>query len=148
MTRCLCAAVVAVIVLGCGASDRTTWDLVEHFAFARVAREPDVIDIGRSEARRYLVSGWSIDEETDGATFVWGTGYRSVLEFYMSEPRDLALTFRCMPFAFPGAPSQSVSFDLNGAGGPRVALSPGMAEYRVVLPRAATKAGSRRSAPR
>jgi len=144
VTRRLCAAVLAVIVVGCGASDRTTWDLVGHFPFARVASEPDVIDLGRPEARRYLVSGWSIDEETEGTTFVWGTGDRSVLEFYLSEPRDLAVAFRCMPFAFPGAPSQSVSFELNGAGGPSVALGPGMTEYRIVLPRAATKAGMNR----
>ena len=141
MRRRLCAAVLALVAVGCRPSDPVTRDLARQFSLARIGTEPALIDLGSPEARRYLVSGWSHDEEADGATFVWGTGERSVLEFYVAEPRELALTFRCMPYDFPGASSQSVSFELNGAGGPRVSLSPGMADYHVVLPRAAMKEG-------
>ena len=79
---------------------------------------------------------------------MWGAGDASVLELYLPAPRALAVSFRAVPFRFPGAPVQEVSFELNGTPGPRVPLASEGGEYHAKLGQDAARAGWNRLALR
>ncbi len=122
-----------VILAGCGSQDaHIAYDLVEHLPSAVVIRESPLLDFGSGSSRALLYAGWSRDEvAADGTTFVWGVGEGSSLNFFLAEPRDLALTFRCWPFSYPGAPSQTLTLWINGHDVGGLELGATALEYRI-----------------
>jgi len=108
--------------------------------------EDTLFDFGTLDARSYMREGWSFDEKSsDGTTFVWSEGKKSVLEFFLSDPREIQMSFRCYPLALPGSPSQTIAVVLNGKEIDHVVLhEPGFAEYRIVLPNEAVMPGENR----
>ncbi len=122
------------IILGsCGAGDaRDVHDFVELLPRASVTRESPLLDFGTVSTRGHLYSGWSRDGvAADGTTFTWGVEERSSLHFFLAEPRNLTLTFRCWPFSYPGAPSQGLSLRINGYDVGSMELETTALEYRI-----------------
>jgi arylsulfatase A-like enzyme len=104
-----------------------------------VTTETAKIDIGTPQARSHLGPGWYYDERnrSTGGTFAWSRGRSSEIVFHLGWRRDLTMTARCRAFQFPGAPMQTVSFELNGRPlGGAVVLEPSTNEIRVDLPAA------------
>ncbi len=135
-------AAFSISIAACRSQEIVSHDLVELLPSATVTPETSFIDFGSEAARTRLRAGFSADETSgDGTTFVWSEGAGSELELFVSEPRALALTVRCWPFSFPGAPRQKLSFFLNGEPFAEVELAAETAEYRVTLPVARVLAG-------
>jgi hypothetical protein len=72
------------------------------------------IDLGKKEARGYLLDGWSTEEQWDDqANFVWAGAKKSVLQFVLPKRADYFMNLRLRPFIFPNAPQQSIKIYLN-----------------------------------
>lgn len=119
------------------------YDFVENFHLADVQQEVSLIDFGTPQALPYMQSGWSMNERAseNGSTFVWSTGQKSTLEFFVSQIRDIKMTFGCRPFRFPGSLVQTISLAVNGTEICQVTLEPEHKEYEIVLPRQALRIG-------
>jgi len=120
------------------------YDLVALLPAGEVRREMGGVEFGSFEARAFLESGWSRNERSkDGAAFVWSQGEVSVLQFFLSAPRDLQVAIRCAPLE---GPPQAMQVEVNGRGIGTVEMAPGMREYVLSLPRTALMAGTNRLA--
>lgn len=126
------------------------YDFIENFPLTEVQDEPTLVDLGTPVARRHLLSGWSLDEKWPGyeggsdMTMVWGVGEKSVFGFFVREGGEIQMVFRCLPFRFPGSPSQVISIEINGQEVRQVALDPKLKEYNIVLPRETVRPGKNR----
>ncbi|MCU0302868.1 MAG: sulfatase [Thermoanaerobaculales bacterium] len=139
------ASVVAVA--GCRPPPMTELGLAEVRPPALVTTEPVRLDLGTDGARTHLGQGWSFDERNrkTGETFVWSLGPASELRFHLGWRRDLTLDLRARPFAFPGAPPQTLAFELNGRSlGPPQRLPGNGAGLSVRLPADAQAVGDNR----
>ena len=142
-----CAVLAAVSLLpACGPTTSrkglVAYDFIESFPLSESQYEVPFIDFGTPAARPHLRSGWSTDEGSGDFTWVWSLGRESVLEFFLREPRELPVAFRCFPFEFPGSPPQRISIAVNGVELRTVQLREGSKPYRIILPSAALKAGN------
>ena len=124
---------------------RPLGDLAAEIAVAQVHLEVPAIDLGTAAARPHLVTGWSWDEGGGSdAPFVWGVGERSVVRFFLTEPRDLAVRLRGRPLTFDGSTPQTVEILVDGrptAPATRLVLDPGLHSYTVTLPEDSLQAG-------
>ena len=141
-----CAVLAAVSLLpGCGPTTSrkgiVAYDFIESFPLSESRHEVTFIDFGTPTARPHLRSGWSTDEGSGNASWVWSLGRESVLEFFLHEPRELPVTFRCFPFQFPGSPPQRISIAVNGVDLQTVRLLDGSKPYQIILPAVALKTG-------
>ena len=141
-----CAVLAAVSLLpGCGPTTSrkgiVAYDFIESFPLSESRHEVAFIDFGTPTARPHLRSGWSTDEGSGNASWVWSLGREFVLEFFLHEPRELPVTFRCFPFQFPGSPPQRISIAVNGVDLQTVRLLDGSKPYQIILPAVALKTG-------
>src|SRR5215470_891079 len=68
----------------------TLYDLAALFPAAEVHREVGGIDFGSFAGRAFLESGWSRNEHSaNSETFLWSLDEVSVLNFFLTAPRDL-----------------------------------------------------------
>ena len=90
-----------------------------------------------------LGAGWDGFEKTElGDTFVWAHGREARVLIVSRADGDRLVRFRCWPFAFPGAPPQTLTLFVNDqktdvytlGGEPRV--------YAIAVPRAIWKRGA------
>ena len=136
------ASALSILLVACRAEERVSHDLVELFPTATLVQETAFLDFGSEAGRDRLRDGFSANEIGGGGTsFVWSEGGASEIRLFVSEPRPLSLAIRCWPFAFPGAPRQTVSLSLNDEAFADVELLPEAGEYRVALPVARLLAG-------
>ena len=146
-SRALVPTLVALALLGaCQAPDpfETRIDLVESLATAEVHYEPAFLDLGTAETRAFLGPGWSWNERSRGASFVWGTGEISELRFFLSTARAFDLEIHCFPFSFPGAPAQEIRPTLNGILLEPITLAADPQTYRLSVPGRASRPGINR----
>ena len=157
----LLAAACALAACGGGAPPpdaRPLGDLAAEIAVGQVHQEVPEIDLGTPEARSHLAAGWSWDEREavdrsaaeprsrsgHDDTFAWGVGERSVVRFFLTEPRDLAVRLRGRPFTFDGSTPQTVEILVDGrptAPATRLVLDPALRAYTVTLPENSLRAG-------
>ncbi len=126
-------------------ADRKVLDLVAGLPVAEVHRQVAEIDVGTEAGREHLLSGFSWDERDPGrggATFAWGVGERSRVRVFLVAPRPLRLTFRCWPYAPPGAPPQEVAVEVDGRPAGRVELSAARRDYALDLDPGILRAGT------
>ncbi len=116
-----------------------THDLIREMAAAEFLAEVGELDLQDPESKRYLVDGWKSQRR-----FVWGVGQQSELEFPILQLRDLQLSFECRPYSPPGAPTQTLSIDLNGSEIITLDLRKQRSEYAVGLPRESLRLGRNR----
>ncbi len=115
-------------------------------------QQPDVpfpfeLDLGSRNTDAYRGPGWSADEgDIGGASGAWVDGREAELylplRFDTAQPLDVAL--RVQPFAYPGAPPQTLSVAMNGVDLGIQTLQPGWQEVRVTAPAEATRSGLNR----
>lgn len=114
----------------------TVSDLVRTFPSATVNRPTQIIDMGRAEARRYLVSGWhGQPRELDGDRLdTWSVGDRSELEFFVIQPEDRTVSLRCAAVGRNTEQPRAVGLSVNGREWERIEIASSMKEYELVLP--------------
>ncbi len=108
---------------------------------------PFTLDLGSRNTDAYRGPGWSVDEaDIGGANGIWVDGREAELflplRFENARPVDVVL--RVQPFAYPGAPPQTLSLALNGVDLGAQPLAPGWQEVRVRAPAEATRSGLNR----
>ncbi len=108
---------------------------------------PFELDLGSRNTDAYRGPGWSVDEgDIGGASGVWIDGREAELylplRFETAQPVDLVL--RVQPFAYPDAPQQALSVEMNGVALGTQTLQPGWQEVRFAAPAEATRSGLNR----
>lgn len=105
-----------------------------------------LIDLGTPVARKYLRSGWSMDQKNRyGTRLVLAEGKKSTMKFSLPEAREIRLIFRCVPFQYTGSATQTISFTVNREKIEQIiSLEPRFVEYQIVLPRHAIVPGKKR----
>lgn len=145
------AAVLACLpwLLACARPPQApVYDLAYSFPVAEIKRDWENLDLGTEAARSHLFSGWSWDERaSDGTTFVWTEGTRSVLELPIVQPRAGTLALRCSPRRTAGGhlAAPRVSLLLNGV--PLGALDIGPTDWqevRLEVPESVWRLGTNR----
>ncbi len=135
-----CLASLSLLTVACGdpeveVPEHTAIDLLAQFEHADVQRSTEEIDLGTAAARRYQVSGWAdVHRQLDGEDRVatWTMGDRAELDFFVSRPVDLQLSWRCAPVEAHG--TRSMALSLNGSALAEVDLGGGLREYSQDLP--------------
>ncbi len=138
--------IVLVSGLGsaCGSDpvDEVRHDLVAAFAGAEELRETDRLDFGSLDARSFLVSGWSIDEEAQaGLTFVWSVGEASEVRFYVVERRAIDFSMRAWALTPESLPEQRINVLVGGQTIGEVALRTQPASIPLTIPPAQLERG-------
>jgi hypothetical protein len=126
------------------------WDAdgVQVYAVQQAAVPfPFELDLGSRNTNAYRGPGWSVDEgDIGGASGAWIDGRAAELylplRFETAAPVDVVL--RVQPFAYPGAPQQTLSLEMNGVDLGMQPLAPGWQELRFRAPAAATRSGLNR----
>ena len=72
------------------------------------------IDLGTAEALPYRGVGWHDDEVIFGDSANWAADREAEVFFPLRETGEYVLSLRVAPFAYPGAPVQSLQTVLNG----------------------------------
>ena len=108
---------------------------------------PFELDLGSRNTDAYRGPGWSVDEgDIGGTSGVWVDGREAEiylpLRFETAQPVDVVL--RVQPFAYPGAPPQTLSVEMNGVDLGTQPLEPGWQELRFTAPAEATRSGLNR----
>jgi hypothetical protein len=108
---------------------------------------PFELDLGSRNTDAYRGPGWSVDEGgIGGASGVWVDGRAAELflplRFETAAPVDVVL--RVQPFAYPNAPQQTLSVEMNGVDLGTQPLAPGWQEVRFTAPVEATRSGLNR----
>ncbi len=120
------------------------YDFIEEFPTAAVRTETAEIDFGTAAARPHLIDGWSHDERNQQYSFVWGTGDHSTLVWFLIEPRDLTLRFRCWPLAAKSR-RQTITVAVNEQTLQTIELGPRGGTYSVPVPAEALRPGDNRA---
>jgi hypothetical protein len=126
------------------------WDAdgVQIYAVQQAAVPfPFELDLGSRNTDAYRGPGWSVDEgDIGGASGAWVDGRAAELylplRFETAAPVDIVL--RLQPFAYPGAPQQTLSVEMNGVDLGTQTLAPGWQEVRFRAPAEATRSGLNR----
>jgi len=109
---------LVVAISGCNRTEPSsvTMDLVAARSDAIVAVETAAIDFGTEQSRLNMGAGWYHDERnrSTGETFVWSRGSESEIDFHIGWLRHLEIEIFGWPFEYPGAPAQTIAFELNG----------------------------------
>ncbi|HEX6864809.1 MAG TPA: sulfatase, partial [Thermoanaerobaculia bacterium] len=145
--RSLALSLLALAVLAGCSEDvprETVQNLIAALPRAEVVREPGVVDLGIPAVRELLVRGWGPDEADGSRRFVWSEGPESEMEVFLAAPRDLPVSFRCIPFIYEGAPAQAVTLLANGVEVAEVPLAPEEREHTVEIPERSLFAGKNR----
>lgn len=135
--------------IGCGGGERvvapysaqldgldTLFDFAARVRSARVLRQTDRIDPGSAADLGLLVAGWGrpeVDPAT-GMAFVWATSTTACFEVDLLQPAATSLRFVCRPFAYEGAPEQTVEVLANGVPVGAVTLGRRTRSYSVQIP--------------
>ncbi|PIE31998.1 hypothetical protein CSA56_16725 [candidate division KSB3 bacterium] len=105
---------------------------VDDTLTARTFEGTDTLDLGTSEARQYVLKGWSFDESSGGERpfgFVWAANDEATLLVRVENDKDHQLQFRCYPFSYPGSPQQEVSVFIAHRSVGKVTLQEGWQLY-------------------
>jgi len=130
----------ALLLLSCsspgsGPGDRVVFDLVAELDSAEIQVETSALDLGTTEARDHLGSGWSWNETgANGTSFVWSLSRPSDVLFFVAEPRPLELRFRCRPLRTAERSVTGLALRINNIPAGEVTLDRGWQESRVSLP--------------
>ena len=100
------------------------------------------VDFGDWRSAPYRGEGWGDDEEVFAATANWVLGTQARFFFPVRGRGDRRLSMQIAPFAYPGAPPQTLTLSLNGR--PLVesfSLSEGWQVIEATLPESALREG-------
>lgn len=121
--------VASVLLLVCGCADKPAPSRFLNFDPASGAES--------------LGSGWSSFERApEGDTYVWAAARDARIVVHEAADRDLLVRFRCWPFWFAGAPTQTIGLTLNGTAVETLRLAPDRRVYTVYVPRELWRPGA------
>jgi len=104
--------------------------------------DPLHVDFGDWTAAPYRGEGWGDDEEVFAASANWVQGTEARLFFPVRGSGDRRLALRITPFAYPGAPSQTLALNLNDEPvGGTLSLGEGWQVIQTTLPESALRQG-------
>ncbi len=103
-----------------------------------------LIDVGEPGDAPFLTSGWHDRERAPDVSFRWSAGMASSLVVPLKEAVSYRLALRCAPFAYPGAPDQTMDVVVNGRTVTVIRLGPGWSEPAVSLEPGMLRAGLNR----
>jgi hypothetical protein len=104
--------------------------------------DPLRVDFGAWTAAPYRGEGWGDDEEVFAASANWVLGTEARLFFPVRGSGDRRLALRITPFAYPGAPSQTLALTLNDKPlGEALSLGEGWQVIETTLPESALRQG-------
>jgi hypothetical protein len=87
-------------------------------------------------------AGWGdLEAGAGGRPFVWSVARRAVVALASRADGDREVRFSAWPFAYPGAPPQTVTLRLNGTPLKTISMSPEKAAYSVIARREVWKKG-------
>ncbi len=132
-----CWLLVAAVLTACGprASEDVSTGFVEHTPVARKRWRGILFEFGSPSARPYLDEGWSYGETSpDGNAFRWALGNKASFRFIGSKSQGRVAWVECEPFTFPGSPTQSLTFVVNGDVLPPLQLREGRHRYPLEIP--------------
>jgi hypothetical protein len=90
-----------------------------------------------------LGAGWDGFEKTElGDTYVWSHGREARIAVVSRADGDRLVRFRCWPFGFPGAPTQTLTLYVNDQKTEALTLGGEPRVYAVAVPRALWKRGA------
>ncbi|MFV2073405.1 MAG: sulfatase [Thermoanaerobaculales bacterium] len=148
---------IAVVSLGCGDgglqpdapdTDRMLqiYDFADRLASARIRKEVAFVDFGEPAAEDVLRAGWSQPEiiSDSGTSFVWAAADSASFDTFLLRTDYPGVEFRCWPFAFEGAPSQSVEVRINEQPIGSVELERGAGYYSLRVPEGVLSLGENR----
>jgi hypothetical protein len=131
MTRVWVRALAAALSLACALSACRAPDETRSFNF-----DPET-------TTGALGAGWDGFEKTElGDTFVWAHGKEAHLAVTSRADGDRLVRFRCWPFNFPGAPTQTLTLFVNDRKIDTLALGGEPRVYALAVPRAVWKKGT------
>lgn len=109
--------------------------LPAHLGEVAIDASEDVtlVDFGSPQARDYVVSGFSTEEERDGLTFSWIEGTKATITLPLSPRTRHALELSAGPLYIEGR-TQTLHVLVGGAEIGRVAMRRGIAPYRFAIP--------------
>lgn len=115
---------------------------VVALAGCRGVDETRFINFDAETSAGVLTSGWSGFEKTaENDTFVWSTAKSATLTWASRAKGDQLIRFRCWPFRFAGAPSQTVTLFVNGNRIESTTLADGPRVYTFATPEALWRSG-------
>jgi len=143
------------VLAGCGGDGRrpsvvpvptpsdSDLNLGDAFRFAAAHREAASIDLGTPTARPHLGEGWSHDENSAlGRSAVWAMGPRSVVRFFVSDPRSFELELRCWALPAPSLGPQITAVSVNGEPVGTLTIRPNRgSRYRIAVSETVLRAG-------
>ncbi|MGH0035998.1 MAG: sulfatase [Myxococcota bacterium] len=157
----LLAAALAASLLACGprsepATSRAcvdcavVFDFIEEFPLADPRVPTRLVDFDSPEARRRMVSGWSLRAAADGRAraVCGGIGEESVLDVWIADPKPDRLTFRGKPVRGGEGRVHRVTVAVNGSTVATLELDREMEVYEVEVPAEAWVPGENRIALR
>jgi hypothetical protein len=92
------------------------------------------IDLGEAGDERFLGGGWADRERTAAYSYRWMTGTSAHVLFQAHDSAPYTIALRCLPFAWPGAPTQTLEVAFNGSVVDVLVLQPDMQTYEVRIP--------------
>lgn len=117
-------------------SNFDSWLSIDGALRERRVNSPNALDIGAPEARPYLgKKGWSFDEQAEdgGTTFAWAANDDVEVILGVDEVAEYELSFRCLPFAFPGSQPQQVRVAIEKKEIGAISLSEGWQTYTMPI---------------
>jgi hypothetical protein len=104
--------------------------------------DPLRVDFGAWSSAPYRDEGWADDEEVFAASANWVLGIQARCFFPVRGAGDRYLRMQIAPFAYPGAPPQTLTLSLNGHPlETAFSLSEGWQVVEVKLPESASRQG-------
>jgi hypothetical protein len=95
---------------------------------------PLILDFGDHNTDAWRGEGWAADEaDVGGAAGIWATATEALLLFRSEDATPRRLTFRAVPFSWPGAKPQRLRLSLNGRPVGEVVMAEGWQEYGFTL---------------
>ncbi|NOZ51442.1 MAG: hypothetical protein GXP37_15560, partial [Chloroflexi bacterium] len=90
------------------------------------------LDFGGQNTDAWRGAGWSQDEpDVGGASGIWANKQQAQLLFRSNDNSSRWLSFRAMPFDWPGAPAQKLTLSLNGKNILETEMAADWQEYEV-----------------
>lgn len=101
------------------------------------------LDFGMAQARKYLLYGWSIDEQWLGGkqSVVWAQGRASAVTIALPAVQDYRFRLRVLPYPPKGTACQRIEAKLNSTVVAKIFLEQGWHSYEFSVPNAAIRGG-------
>jgi len=113
--------------------EEVSHDFTREFYRSKLHLVLDYMEFDHS-AKTFLGEGWSSVEKKDsnGDSYIWSEGKKSVIKFYVVEKKDLNVIMRCAPL--PANRQQNINIEINGIYLRKLSLHNELGSYEFIIP--------------